>query len=273
MGAICDFSSITIEASLITLPEDGYIDGGNIVDSEGNVAKEVTIVPLISYGLYICNTQVTTINAADVLGDGVFSYDTDTQTLTISGNHIEDEAIEIVRNWMSGLTINVATDAEMYGFFDLFGNTTLTGEGKLTINTAYDCGIYLENATLTIEDMNLDVSGGWGIAGDPENEHLIIRNSNIHAKGLKGAICDFNSITLEGCSITQPEGGYISDGAIMDSNGYEAEEVTITSDETAIEGIAADSNKNAALYNLSGQRVGRDYRGIVIEGGKKTLVK
>jgi hypothetical protein len=273
MGAICDLSSITLEDCFITLPEDGYIDGGNIMDSEGNVAKEVTIVPLISYGLYICNTQVTTINAADVLGDGVFSYDTDTQTLTISGNHIEDEAIEIVRNWMSGLTINVATDAEMYGFFDLFGNTTLTGEGKLTINTAYDCGIYLENATLTIEDMNLDVSGGWGIAGDPENEHLIIRNSNIHAKGLKGAICDFNSITLEGCSITQPEGGYISDGAIMDSNGYEAEEVTITSDENAIEGIAADSNKNAVRYNLSGQRVGRDYRGIVIENGKKTLVK
>jgi len=43
-------------------------------------------------------------------------------------------------------------------------------------------------------------------------------------------------------------------------------------DATGINAISS-STKNAARYNLSGQRVGNDYKGIVIENGKKYLVK
>jgi len=43
-------------------------------------------------------------------------------------------------------------------------------------------------------------------------------------------------------------------------------------DATGINGVSS-SKKNAARYNLSGQRVGNDYKGIVIENGKKYLVK
>lgn len=43
-------------------------------------------------------------------------------------------------------------------------------------------------------------------------------------------------------------------------------------DATGINAVS-NSTKNAARYNLSGQRVGQDYKGIVIENGKKYLVK
>lgn len=43
-------------------------------------------------------------------------------------------------------------------------------------------------------------------------------------------------------------------------------------DATGINAVS-NSTKNAARYNLSGQRVGNDYKGIVIENGKKYLVK
>ena len=40
---------------------------------------------------------------------------------------------------------------------------------------------------------------------------------------------------------------------------------------TGINTLSADSEPDAPLYNLSGQRVSSDYRGIVIKNGKKTL--
>ena len=39
---------------------------------------------------------------------------------------------------------------------------------------------------------------------------------------------------------------------------------------TTIKGISADQlDADAPLYNLAGQRVGKDYKGIVIQNGKK----
>ncbi len=281
LGGIHDFQSIVLNGCEITTPEGGYVDGGKIVDSEGNMATDVLIETEIDteiicekYDLIICGTQVTSENAADVLGNGVFSYDAATKTLTMSGNIDTEKDDYIQNNGIDGLNIHVTTDSEMSsGVFNIFANTTLTGEGKLTINAPSVSAIFVESATLTIENMNLEVSGYWGIAGEPWAEWLIIRNSNIHATGTDGAICDFNDITLEDCHITLPEGGFVSDGKIINSEGVVATEVIITAEADAIEGIAADSNENTARYNLSGQRVGRDYRGIVIEGRKKTLVK
>lgn len=47
---------------------------------------------------------------------------------------------------------------------------------------------------------------------------------------------------------------------------------------TAIEGVEAEGksvfeDSNAPMYNLAGQRVGADYRGVVIKNGKKTIIR
>ena len=272
----CMLGSIVLESCRITQPEGGYTDGHTIYDSEGNRALEVTIEPVVeTYDLWICGVDVTSRNADDVLGDGAFNYDAENKVLTVSGDiHYYSES-GVISN-IEDLTVNVTQDVTMstgYATIIFYKNATLTGVGTLTLHSDTDCGIYIYKATLTIDNMTIDADGKWGFAGYPYNEYLIVRKSNIHAKGTEAAFCDFSSITLEGCSVTLPEGGYVDGGNIVDSEGNVAKEATISTGAVAIEGLAADSNKSTARYNLAGQRVGRDYKGIVIEGGKKTLVK
>ena len=45
------------------------------------------------------------------------------------------------------------------------------------------------------------------------------------------------------------------------------------SDPDAISTIAADGEEGSVRYNIAGQRVGKNYKGIVVENGKKVLVK
>ena len=52
----------------------------------------------VKYDLFVGGTEVTSVNTADVLGDGTVSYDPDTQTLTLNGATVtrgehEDAAI------------------------------------------------------------------------------------------------------------------------------------------------------------------------------------
>ena len=187
------------------------------------------------YDLKIVDKKVTSDNARDILGNGAVSYEASTKTLTISGDIHDDKALGIDCK-IPGLTIYVANDVTVYTFINFYSDATITGSGKLSIIASADCALYVEFATLTIKDANIDASGGWGIAGYPQNEHLIIDNSYVHATGCKGAVCDFTSITLNNSSISQPEGGYVDGGDIMDSNGYEAEEVTIVTQEDIITG-------------------------------------
>lgn len=42
---------------------------------------------------------------------------------------------------------------------------------------------------------------------------------------------------------------------------------------TGINGVAVDNAKNGVRYNLAGQRVNESYKGVVIENGKKMIVK
>ena len=42
---------------------------------------------------------------------------------------------------------------------------------------------------------------------------------------------------------------------------------------TGIDTIKATQNENAPIYNLAGQRVGKNYKGVVIQNGKKFIKK
>ncbi|BBA28988.1 hypothetical protein [Prevotella melaninogenica] len=50
--------------------------------------------------------------------------------------------------------------------------------------------------------------------------------------------------------------------------------VTLKNDPTGINEVSNSTvNANAPIYNLAGQRVGKDYRGVVIQNGKKFIKK
>ena len=50
--------------------------------------------------------------------------------------------------------------------------------------------------------------------------------------------------------------------------------VTLKNDPTSINEVSNGTvNENAPIYNLAGQRVGKDYKGVVIQNGKKFIKK
>ena len=55
---------------------------------------------------------------------------------------------------------------------------------------------------------------------------------------------------------------------VEEANGIK---IWVGDDATGIEDLNADLNLNNAIYNMAGQRVGKDYKGIVIENGKKII--
>ena len=74
-----------------------------------------------------------------------------------------------------------------------------------------------------------------------------------------------SSVTINQCH------AYLPASAV---SGSEAKlRFVFADDATGIKAIATEAVENGAIYNLSGQRVGTDYKGIVIKNGKKYLVK
>lgn len=49
--------------------------------------------------------------------------------------------------------------------------------------------------------------------------------------------------------------------------------ITVLDNATGITSISANNAKNGARYNIAGQRVGNDFKGLVIENGQKKVVK
>ena len=58
-----------------------------------------------------------------------------------------------------------------------------------------------------------------------------------------------------------------------DNGTITVKKIYLTSGETAIQSAKAQAQKSAIRYNLAGQKVDANYKGIVIENGKKIMVK
>ncbi|MBQ6431500.1 MAG: S-layer homology domain-containing protein [Oscillospiraceae bacterium] len=203
----------------------------------------ILLLPAVSvfaadYGLYICGTQVTDANCKDILGDGVFSFDPKTNTLTVAGdcefNGTSTQNIiqtGYTNNALDALTIYVAKDSflksERTAFYFRNVNVTITGPGRLTVHLNEDSSsIWLLGATsLTIKDADLTIDDGWwaihGASDDGEKSVKII-NSNVYLKSSSEdahAIGEVGSITLTDSVLLVPSDGQIKDGGIFQADG------------------------------------------------------
>ena len=189
------------------------------------------------YDLWIAGVQVTDENRSDVLGDGVFSYNKRTNTLTVDGycNYPSDY---VIRSEISGLTIESAWDSTLIGdrgCVSLQRSTTITGEKLTSKNTGTNWTALSVKGTLTIRDTELVVDGaGRAISGGTDvNTALEIIDSTVSAKtastsGQVGAVMSFKGgISFEGCEITEPEDAYVSLGSICVPGGSLPKEVRI----------------------------------------------
>ena len=210
----------------------------------------------MEYGLEVYNTKVTSHNKYDILDNGVFSYDDKSKTLTVHKNYLSPYNGALVDNEsVEGLVVSVPEDvtlSALHGFLS-DKDLTITGPGHLTITTKYVTTDIKEGSTLTIKNITIDAEcEQWGIAGE-NNEYLIIQNAAINSKAPRGAICDFNGgITLTGCKIVKPIGGYVKNGDVVDASGNLATEVVIAKNGDAnLDGVVDIADVVAVLNAMA----------------------
>ncbi len=267
-------------------------------DYRGKVLIEPSAAP-VNYRLWVGGTRVTSANKDAIsVASGTASYDPTTHTLTLNNANIVAEGYDDgISNGLPDLegmadfkivckgTNNSidAVNSDGYGLA-LYGNTTISGS-RLGIK-AYDKGIYLED----FKELNLLNSNVYVEASYPVycgyNTFVYVRNSRLKAdpgssqnSPVEGAR-EFDLINSE---YQDPDiginpdllyyneqaekmyyDGYIYDGPIL----IVPTQVSIS---TNINEAGAPSTTDQPMYNLSGQRVGKDYKGIVIHNGKKVV--
>ena len=189
------------------------------------------------YQLWIDNTKVNTTNCSDIMGDGHFCYIPSKTTLCIRGGITS--SVSCIYTNIKNLIINVEKDATFNytgtnnDAINIFANTKITGNGKLTINSSKAAIKVDTYISLTIEDANMNFTGSSGIHSMNTNygsQNLTIINSNLQVSSTSGAIYGFGGgITLENSYITAPQGGTVSGNEIVDQDGNRATNITIRS--------------------------------------------
>ena len=227
---------------LLQTPEGGSFraSDGRVVDADGEAAQEVTFKAFYAWPLYICGVQVTELNMADILGDGVFSFDGN-RTLTVKGSCTYDGYI-IQNSAVKRLIIVIAEDAVLdngpSGWarpIQVGSSTTITGPGKLTLRgPSFANGLDVMGGDLTLRELDLTVVGGdWGAivgSGTMSPGRLTIENCSVTASGgsYNSAINSFaGGISLVGCELVSPSGGTVKDGAIVNGDGTAASAIEI----------------------------------------------
>lgn len=189
------------------------------------------------YDVFVGNKKVSDANKNDIMEDyGGMSYNHDTNTLSIMMDYTLSG--KGIMNYIPGLTIktaDVSTLDTQDDAISIYTKTTITGNYPLNLNSKNGRGIFVaKDRTLTIDNGKLniktkDASCILGATTDGEQQ-LIINNSEVHAEcnePTAAISCFPNGISFDGCGITEPVGGRVKDGDIVDGDGNKASNVTI----------------------------------------------
>ena len=219
---------------------DGASHTKQFVMSDGKPATEVRIEKVIPYEFSICGVGVNSgnvdkldkIKGVTVGAGGHITYSPETNTLSIKDVSMQDEVGRrclYVYSAYNNLPFTLHLEGKnQFNSTDAIAfwpkcDTRIDGSGKLSIRTK-GTGIFVANdATLAIEDCTLDIvsdtdgNGRSGIDGDwGTQSKLVIKNASIYAKATGSdyiaypyAIGGFESIKLEGVTITQPQNAVV----------------------------------------------------------------
>ena len=219
---------------------DGASHTKQFVMSGDKPATEVRIEKVIPYEFSICGVSVDSgnvkklnkIKGVTVGAGGHITYSPETNTLSIKDVSMQDEVGRrclYVYSAYNNLPFTLHLEGKnQFNSTDAIAfwpecDTRIDGSGKLSIRTK-GTGIFVANdATLAIEDCTLDIvsdtdgNGRSGIDGDwGTQSKLVIKNASIYAKATGSdyiaypyAIGGFESIKLEGVTITQPQNAVV----------------------------------------------------------------
>ena len=291
-GSICDIANLELDGCYIDIPLNAAYDADKkAVALNGETVKEKVVIEPNSYGIYIADKPVTTLNYKDLTSiygvSGSASYDPDTKTLTLDNATIERNSTDgtgIVNKTVSDFTVKLigknTVTADLASMV-LNQTSTITGDGSLHLTSKRFCGLDMESASVTIDNTSLFVKGGYGIAGfiGAESEVLTVRNSYVEAEGSgSGSITLISNLILDNCAITQPAGAeFDADQKAVVLNGEVFKsKVVIEPVNNSIGTITADvPARKQGIYNLNGVKLTQQWddlpAGIYIVDGVKRV--
>lgn len=293
-GSICDIAALKLEGCYIDIPSKAAYDADtkSVVVNGETVTSKVVIEPN-SYGIYIADKPVTTLNYKDLTSiygvSGSASYDPDTKNLTLDNATIERNSTDgtgIVNKTVSDFTVkligNNTVTADLASMV-LNQTSTITGDGSLHLTSKRFCGLDMESASVTINNTSLFVKGGYGIAGyiGAKSEVLTVRNSYVEAEGSgSGSISLISDLILDNCAITQPVGAeFDADQKAVVLNGEVLKsKVVIEPDASGINDITADvPARKKGIFTVQGVKQTQSWNelpaGIYIVDGVKRVKK
>jgi hypothetical protein len=269
------------------------------------------IVPLIEYNLYVAGTRVNELNADDIQGDGRVSFDTTNGNvlhLNRASISIDEADVSGITDMISDQELVVVVngdntvESKQWDAFRARGNVHFKGNGTLRLK-GYSWGLSCGSgvAMITLSDgVHLiceggerdDANGGFGGFYN-ERRHTWETTLEISGYGTmleckgnangNGSLHDIKNLNGR-LAITAPNGAVFNSTkhAICDASGniikgswviIEAQSGISTNINEAYGQRDSVKGQRDARYNLSGQRVGKDYKGIVIHNGKKVVIK
>lgn len=291
-GSICDIAGLELDGCYIDIPSNAAYDADSLaVAVNGKTVTSKVVIEPNSYGLYIADKPVTTLNYKDLTSiygvSGSASYDPDTKTLTLDNATIERNSTDgtgIANKTVSDFTVkligNNTVTADLASMV-LNQTSTITGDGSLHLTSKRFCGLDMESASVTIDNTSLFVKGGYGIAGfiGAETEVLTVRNSYVEAEGFgSGSISLISKLILDNCAITQPVGAeFDADQKAVVLNGELLKsKVVIEPITNSIGTVTADvPARKQGIYNLNGVKLTQQWNdlpaGIYIVDGVKRV--
>ncbi|MBQ6652272.1 MAG: hypothetical protein IJM81_02590 [Prevotella sp.] len=272
-------------------PQGGKYDAsaGYMKLANGNEAYGIEFGKAVSYGLSIDGTDVTNANNTDPTGDGAFSYDPNTKTLSVKKSYTAKSSSNLIQNnTVDGLIVNFTANATLTTNYSVIktnksatvkrSNTSI----KATLNGGTSggyCGAWLNGAgTLTIDNMDMTINSGIGIYGNGTGSILNLKKSVIVINAqYSTCLSNFENITGNDCGPVFPVGSKFKNGRAVDQNGTTLSKTTliINLEGTGIEAVEADDfagddlnvdgiDNAEGIYDLNGRKLTELQRGVNI---------
>ena len=215
------------------------------------VTEAVTFYALfekvITYPLWVGDTQVTSANKDDILGDGKAKFDPSTITLTlnnpiITGTH--SNSVIYAENVHLNLvgSANIIDDTAQTGILVVHHSLTLNGDFNVS-GAAMKTGIYA-SASIEVKGGTISATGSTeGIRAATNN--VTISGGEVTAKGVGSngyGIFSFGNLTISGGTVTATGEKY---GIYADNNA------TISGGTVTATGSEAGTGGGAGIYALN----------------------
>ncbi len=236
---------------------------------------------LKGYPITVGGKRIEKANRNDVFGDGKVKYDPSTNTLTLNNAYIGTEGHGISAQTSERLYINLIGSSNITSLrsYALYHNNTngitiqSASNGSLTLSGSY-IGSYQESGNLIIKNCTVKSNG---IQGKEGNNYctLNIENANVTSEcSYGGAFRWIDNIALFDSYVSEPtdavfntgQGAYLSGNTICSKVVIKAGTAP-----SAIDATTNDNNYFAPAYDLRGVQVDNNYKGIVIQNGRKVI--